>query len=64
MKIKILLNSLTNKLPSFETQGWVISPRGLQVNSLFIRGKNLIGCAMGYGFDREGKPGVISRFNL
>jgi hypothetical protein len=28
---------------------------------LFIRGKSLIGTAMGYAFDREGKPGAISR---
>ena len=38
-------------------------PTNHNLHPLFIRGKSLIGCAMGYAFEREGKPGVISRFN-
>lgn len=37
-------------------------PTNPNLHPLFIRGKNLIGTAMGYAFDREGKPGAMSRF--
>lgn len=36
-------------------------PINPNVHPLTIRGQNLIGCAMGAAFEREGKEGVISR---
>lgn len=43
-----------------------IPPNGEPINPnvhpLINRGINLLGSAMGHAFDREGKPGVISRF--
>jgi len=39
-------------------------PTNPNLHPLFIRGKNLLGCAVGYAFDREGKPGAVSRFAL
>ena len=39
-------------------------PTNPNLHPLFIRGKNLIGCAMGYAFDRKGQTGAISRVNF
>jgi len=50
----------------FPARIWIppaAEPTNPNLHPLFIRGKNLIGSAMGYAFDREGKPGAISRFN-
>ncbi len=49
----------------FPARIWIppaAEPTNPNLHPLFIRGKNLIGSAMGYTFDREGKPGAISRF--
>ena len=49
----------------FPARIWIppaAEPTNPNLHPLFIRGKNLIGTAMGYAFDREGKPGAISRF--
>lgn len=49
----------------FPARIWIppaAEPTNPNLHPLFIRGKNLIGSAMGYAFDREGKPGAISRF--
>jgi hypothetical protein len=48
----------------FPARIWIppaAEPTNANLHPLFIRGKNLIGSAMGYAFDREGKPGAISR---
>jgi len=50
----------------FPARIWIppaAEPTNPNLHPLFIRGKNLIGTAMGYAFDREGKPGAISRFS-
>jgi hypothetical protein len=49
----------------FPARIWIppaAEPTNPNLHPLFIRGKNLIGTAMGYAFDREEKPGAISRF--
>ncbi len=49
----------------FPARIWIppaAEPTNPNLHPLFIRGKNLVGCAMGYAFDRKGKPGAISRF--
>ena len=49
----------------FPARIWIppaAEPTNPNLHPLFIRGKNLIGSAMGYAFDREGKDGAISRF--
>lgn len=38
-------------------------PTNPNYHPLLLRGKNLIGSAMGFAFDREGKPGVVSRIS-
>jgi hypothetical protein len=51
----------------FPARIWIppaAEPTNPNLHALFIRGKNLIGTAMGYAFDREGKPGAISRFSF
>lgn len=51
----------------FPARIWIppaAEPTNPNLHPLFIRGKSLIGCAMGYIFDREGKPGAISRFSF
>jgi hypothetical protein len=48
----------------FPARIWIppfAEPPNPNVHPLTIRGQNLIGCAMGAAFDREGKKGVISR---
>ncbi len=48
----------------FPARIWIppaAEPTNPNLHPLFVRGKNLIGTAMGYTFDREGKPGAISR---
>ncbi len=49
----------------FPARIWIppaAEPTNPNLHPLFIRGKNLIGAAMGDAFDREGKEGAISRF--
>ncbi len=49
----------------FPARIWIppaAEPTNPNLHPLFIRGKNLIGSAMGYDLDREGKDGAISRF--
>jgi len=49
----------------FPARIWIppaAEPTSPNLHPLFVRGKNLIGSAMGYAFDREGKSGAISRF--
>jgi hypothetical protein len=49
----------------FPARIWIppaAEPTNPNLHPLFIRGKNLIGAAMGDAFDREGKDGAISRF--
>ena len=49
----------------FPARIWIppaAEPTNPNLHPLFIREKNLIGTAMGYAFDREEKPGAISRF--
>ena len=49
----------------FPARIWIppaAEPTNPNLHPLFIRGKNLVGSAMGYAFDREGKDGAISRF--
>lgn len=51
----------------FPARIWIppaAEPTNPNLHPLFIRGKNLIGSAMGYAFDREGKDGAISRFTF
>jgi hypothetical protein len=51
----------------FPARIWIppaAEPTNPNLHPLFIRGKNLIGSAMGYAFDREGKDGAISRFQF
>jgi len=51
----------------FPARIWIppaAEPTNPNLHPLFIRGKNLIGSAMGYAFDREGKDGAISRFSF
>jgi len=49
----------------FPARIWIppaAEPTNPNLHPLFIRGKNLIGSAIGYDLDREGKAGAISRF--
>ena len=49
----------------FPARIWIppaAEPTNPNLHPLFIRGKNLVGAAMGDAFDREGKEGAISRF--
>jgi hypothetical protein len=49
----------------FPARIWIppaAEPTNPNLHPLFVRGKNLIGAAMGDAFDREGKEGAISRF--
>ena len=49
----------------FPARIWIppaAEPTSPNLHPLFVRGKNLIGSAMGYDFDREEKSGAISRF--
>jgi hypothetical protein len=49
----------------FPARIWIppnAEPINPNMHPLITRGINLLGSAMGYAFDREGKPGVISRF--
>jgi hypothetical protein len=49
----------------FPARIWIppaAEPTNPNLHPLFIRGKNLVGAAMGDAFDREGKDGAISRF--
>jgi len=53
--------------PPFPARIWIppaAEPTNPNLHPLFIRGKNLIGSAMGYDLDREGKTGAISRFSF
>lgn len=48
----------------FPARIWIppaAEPTNPNVHPLFIRGKNLVGSAMGYDFDRKGQEGAISR---
>ena len=48
----------------FPTRIWIppaAEPTNPNLHPLFIRGKNLIGSAMGMAFDEQGKEGAISR---
>lgn len=51
----------------FPARIWIppfAEPPNPNVHPLTIRGQNLIGCAMGAAFDREGKKGAISRISF
>ena len=51
----------------FPARIWIppaAEPTNPNLHPLFVRGKNLVGSAMGYAFDREGKDGAISRINF
>ena len=48
----------------FPTRIWVpptSEPTNPNVHPLLVRGKNLVGAGMAEAFEREGKPGVVSR---
>ena len=48
----------------FPARIWIppsAEPTNPNLHPLMIRGKNLVGSAMGLAFDQEGKPGAISR---
>jgi hypothetical protein len=51
----------------FPARIWIppfAEPPNPNIHPLTIRGQNLIGCAMGAAFDREGKKGAISRISF
>ena len=51
----------------FPARIWIppaAEPTNPNLHPLFVRGKNLVGSAMGYAFDREEKEGAISRINF